>query len=1802
MATTPAWTKTCNLWVHAENTKPDVYVHPDYFSGIKEGQLLALYHPITPGAADTTPEERRCIVQVLAFEKQPQLRISISREIADKFHFLTPQVTHPNICVYPIEPDTVAAEHIELSLKDQYVGRADMWRLKQSMIGTCVYEGKQLRSKEGINAQVKKIYRKGKPDAIGWSVMQPPFGARTREIFNLARSLNCKKAYCGYVTDDTRLIFRSESAKFFIFLQMCKEMWDFDEDGELFFEKAVQSFLPDLFRQWNERGTNHIVSIVLFSRVFYSEHDAPEVVGDQAICYDEEGRQYRDFYKVIADWETRSDWMTVIVPLKEEFMQLQKEILMRYDARGYQVLCGQNSMAFDGNVLEAVNLALNPFDKHYIDRDLMRTGLSIVMVTPGSGKFKVARKLLRLTTERMTDNGIAMDLVCLGKVPLHLVPLFIFVAREPKDHSDGGSTTPTTPTSIKQPQLRMTAINPINTAANSAAVPPLPPKRDVWDPLYYDDDEPVSQTDMADALSSGLGLTFTDDHPSTEDLPPLQTFYTMPHWVDTSFYTGPTTRYVKLDKYAPRCKMYEMQMMGIMEHEIASISIPYLEDKVGEDSDNGKETGNGDEEDEENEAGEAHRITQQRYPRRANSIGSSRELSTIAPTTVITSPPRSPRRRKPRPPVPKSPRKPEKFDYDAYDDAVFSGPDSHRPYKFQPIASPTLSASSIHAGSSVSGTSNQRRSMDATEMLLRTEAVELDVSKQSRSAPKTSFFPIVPKISEFIQDRLPFPDMSGGGANKDGPSTMVSPPQGGGTAEGSFFRTWQGATPSYATLSGRRSMDAMSSSRGADFFSNANAGTTVPRKGSARRNTATTLLLEGRGTALHGIVAGGTPESGAMIIEKTSVAPTAQEDESVVMSSSTVQAMAIPNNSRENRRNPSTRDPTPSPGGAGSFPSASSSFGKDRPSRFLIAARASPGRAIQPRHTTKQATTINPSNPSKNVYPFTSHLRRWQHALPTPSPSETPTSETPIVHWQSMCTPACLPLTTDYFPSDEELTEFYTQFAYAVSVSDDVNLYQAGDLSDQKNMENLITELMSQRLAQGFQFIVPDAVAQYARKMSGSISKDLLLGGGASVISDSHGDGVSNGSTMNPPNTLMKSVGEILQDGGLEAKQSITISALPYYLSMGHHVHKIDYDASGRNVQVKRYVRIINYNVTPMNYKCVVWPRQLDGYRSKDVTFSYPNLKYPWNYLDHLVAGYQHDLTDNLRYWRSRFVLIPMETLPTTPPPGALATPGLDEEELRLEYFQSFLQVFKKAKWSTPQEREEMRQRKKKELSLYIVLKYTTMDLSAHISNEVRHARVVAEEAASGVPSSPRRTSITSLDSQPLNRDATLSAIALAMQSPVTGIKMHNQRWHVRLFESVFMGNEFVEWLIREFADVDTREDAVTFGNQLMERGLFEHSLRKHKFLDGHYFYQFKGDYAPKMRNWFGGSKKATAPNPAPSPLIQKDFGTVSEKPKLQIMTSPRPSSSTSSMTDPKNDQPLTFEMSKKMIIDVDEKKRSDRREMAILHYDAVHNIHNCYHFQLNWNGCTAQLIDDMLRSWVRMAERCGLKLVEASVDQAYTDTENGNPFQCPVPISLAVPPPDISTSMRRLHPQIEIPRLFFETELVKHHGFVLDVEADSRFPEGVKFEYTYLKTEYHYDQYVHVSGVAFIQVAPPGEGFFWVNNRLLTSHTPALQLPTSVVNAPPHPDVLRLNFEEFCSNEERLKEFWELTLNKLSTRPGMAWILKNQQPDVVVAGLEIDAVTPVSEPLSEVVTPASEPLSEEDDEGDEMDKHGKLQ
>ncbi|XP_028828527.1 GATOR complex protein DEPDC5 isoform X2 [Denticeps clupeoides] len=384
MTITMRTNKTYKLVVHKKGfggSDDELMMNPKVFPQVSLGDIVEIAHP--------NDEYSPLLLQVKSLKEDLQKEtISVDQTVAQAFKLRAYQ----DVVITIVDPKDVTLDLVELTFKDQYIGRGDMWRLKKSLVSTCAYVTQKVEY-AGIRAQASELWVKG------------------------------EKVTCGYISEDTRVVFRSSSAMVYIFIQMSCEMWDFDIYGDLYFEKAVNGFLSDLFTKWKEKNCSHEVTVVLFSRTFYiakTIDEFPEILRG-SIRQDHEGRFYEDFYRVVAQNERRDEWTSLLITIKKLFIQYPVLVRLK-GADGFP--CGQNSTAAQGNYLEAINLSFNVFDKHYINRNFDRTGQMSVVITPGVGVFEVDRLLMILTKQRMIDNGIGVDLVCMGEQPLHAVPLF----------------------------------------------------------------------------------------------------------------------------------------------------------------------------------------------------------------------------------------------------------------------------------------------------------------------------------------------------------------------------------------------------------------------------------------------------------------------------------------------------------------------------------------------------------------------------------------------------------------------------------------------------------------------------------------------------------------------------------------------------------------------------------------------------------------------------------------------------------------------------------------------------------------------------------------------------------------------------------------------------------------------------------------------------------------------------------------------------------------------------------------------------------------------------------------------------------------------------------------------------------------------------------------------------------------------------------------------------------------------------------------------------------------------------------
>ncbi|RKP20567.1 hypothetical protein ROZALSC1DRAFT_27965, partial [Rozella allomycis CSF55] len=1029
---------------------------------------------------------------------------------------------------------------------------------------------------------------------------------------------------------------------------MSRELEMYDVNGLNYASKMLYHFLPELFNRWKEINANHLVTVVLCGRL-------------------NGNKKYKDIYKVVFEWESTSDWSSFLMTIRTGVFQFWEEVFTRKIIEGSLYIDYEISSTINGCILEATNLALNIYDKHYIDRDFSKTGLSIVYVTAGNGYFEVERDLFAITKRRLVDAGIGLDVVCLAKTPLFTPPLF--------------------------------KIN----------------------------------------LNDG------------------RFNYAIPHWIDCSFYDQNKLK----NDFRYSLDQLEEYIQGDEDDSDLLNKIPTLESTFEENVEKNKAF-----------------------------INNSQDTKEI--------------------------------DYDLFDELLFKENNVRTP------------AFSIH-----------------------------EISFKS----KRSFLSEIDEISSNLSQ----------------------------------------TSPSYNSIS-----------------------KAVP--------------INSLGRIVSYNLQFSSPES-----------------------------------------------PSKSP-----------------MKRFLV----------------------NPMNPTPVNKTMSSYRRRWQFAFPQ---SIDPRNSISVTKWKSLTKPACFPLTTDFLPSIDQLSDEYKEYTYTIYPNDE-NIFLSGYRT---SISNLLEELVGQRLSQGFQLI-----EKFYENSEERNSSTPTLG-----------------------------ISKIIDDGQWHT----------YFVSLGDQVHQLSLNG-GENIEVKRFVKKNKKVYGNQIYEFNILYNNRAFHEERCVNFSQPSItNYNWNYLDHLIAGYHNDLTETLKYWRSRFILIPLAALPHS----LLGRESLNDEELRLNGFFKFIQIFKKYKINNEQTKS-LAQAKNFEILADLGIAISTFRLSAYVSSE------------SGTLESQNFNDFN----ESVTKDITVHEVASLMQHPTLGVSIKDRRWHWWLHKRVFTGSEFIDWALKSFKDISTREEALAYGNVLIEKGLFEHVSQSHLLIDGHNFYRLNHEFDQVAFNstLIQGSQDKEKGDRGVVRWFNKF---VSSKSRMENETQRR-----------------KIVCSRKIFIDIDPLKKTNRMEWAVLHYDAAHNPKICYHFTLNWLVCTAKLMEDMIKSMTQKAYQCGFALVEAPAE-SIQQTNNRNPFHAPLQIKLSCAPPSYKEISAKIN--LKIPPTYFEEELVKKFDFILDLEADERFPTQVERIFSYERSPVEYTQYVHRSGEVFVQLVGNGQPILWTENRLFISKQKTKPKCANLFN----------ELSEFCSNQSALTEFW---------------------------------------------------------------------
>jgi hypothetical protein len=197
-----------------------------------------------------------------------------------------------------------------------------------------------------------------------------------------------------------------------------------------------------------------------------------------------------------------------------------------------------------------------------------------------------------------------------------------------------------------------------------------------------------------------------------------------------------------------------------------------------------------------------------------------------------------------------------------------------------------------------------------------------------------------------------------------------------------------------------------------------------------------------------------------------------------------------------------------------------------------------------------------------------------------------------------------------------------------------------------------------------------------------------------------------------------------------------------------------------------------------------------------------------------LVAGYEHNFNESLRYWRTRCIVIPSVEPPTsfTGPSGE----KLNEEEMRILGIEKLADQFTKLRWQPAEERINHPAPPVRFLQTTFGPAMSVQDESLIEQLEQLNAAALRKK----------------MKSEREIGEMSLAAIAKAMREE-DGVPIKNYQWHRSIYTNSFIGYDFVSWLVREFRDVSTRLQGAEWGVKLQEQGLFEHCRGYHSFLDG---------------------------------------------------------------------------------------------------------------------------------------------------------------------------------------------------------------------------------------------------------------------------------------------------------------------------------------------------------------------------------
>ena len=229
--------RVCSVMIHTDkHSTNELIINREIFKELSDGDYLNVWEVDKPS--------RKLVLRVPPYIAGQsiggRLEISILKTVADPLNIKA----FSKVNVEKVSRKDAEVDFVELAFKKQFLQRGNLWRFKNSIpVGQTIHVG-GFFSVDGINAQIQEIGKSGS------------------EIATIS----------GVITDKTHFIFRSRSTRIIWLVQISKEMYETDQNNDLYFEKFLFKFVEPLIDQWKILGVSHLLSVIFFARTLYSNN------------------------------------------------------------------------------------------------------------------------------------------------------------------------------------------------------------------------------------------------------------------------------------------------------------------------------------------------------------------------------------------------------------------------------------------------------------------------------------------------------------------------------------------------------------------------------------------------------------------------------------------------------------------------------------------------------------------------------------------------------------------------------------------------------------------------------------------------------------------------------------------------------------------------------------------------------------------------------------------------------------------------------------------------------------------------------------------------------------------------------------------------------------------------------------------------------------------------------------------------------------------------------------------------------------------------------------------------------------------------------------------------------------------------------------------------------------------------------------------------------------------------------------------------------------------------------------------